>query len=100
MSDSHEDKADGAVVTSIDPRLSGRGFRGHEKWLIACLVKALHKKVTILQAHLLQLTQTSYQSLWAETTVYSDRLSLYYPLISDAFDNLEYFFCIKQMIQL
>ena len=36
----------------------------------------------------------------AETTVYSGRLSLHYPPISDAFDNIENFFCIKQMIQL
>ena len=28
---------------------------------------------------------------WAETTVYSDRLSINYPPISDAFDNREYF---------
>ena len=34
-----------------------------------------------------------------ETTVYSDRLSLHYPPISDAFDNIENFFCIIQMIQ-
>ena len=36
----------------------------------------------------------------SETTVYSDRLSLHYPPISDAFDNIDNFFCIKQMIQL
>ena len=36
----------------------------------------------------------------AETTVYSDRLLLHYLPISDAFDNIENFFCIKQMIQL
>ena len=36
----------------------------------------------------------------AETTVYSDRLLLHYPPISDVFDNIENFFCIKQMIQL
>ena len=35
-----------------------------------------------------------------ETTVYSDRLSINYPPISDAFDNREYFFCIIQTIQL
>ena len=35
-----------------------------------------------------------------ETTVYSDRLLLHYPPISDAFDNIENFFCIKRMIQL
>ena len=39
-------------------------------------------------------------SALSETTVYSDRLSIHYPPISDAFDNIEYFFCIKQMIQL
>ena len=38
--------------------------------------------------------------VYAETTVYSDRLSLHYPPISDAFDNIDNFFCIKQMIQL
>ena len=38
--------------------------------------------------------------LKAETTVYLDRLSLHHPPISDAFDNIENFFCIKQMIQL
>ena len=32
----------------------------------------------------------------SETTVYSDRLSLHYPPISDAFDNKEYVFSIKQ----
>ena len=37
--------------------------------------------------------------LQPETTVYSDRLSLHYPPISDAFDNIDNFFCIKQMIQ-
>ena len=35
-----------------------------------------------------------------ETTVNWDRLSLQYPPISDAFDYIEYFFIIKQMIQL
>ena len=33
-------------------------------------------------------------------TVYSDRLSLHCAPISDAIDNIDNFFCIKQMIQL
>ena len=32
-----------------------------------------------------------------ETTVYLDRLSLHYPPISDAFDNIENFFCISKL---
>ena len=32
--------------------------------------------------------------------IYSDRLLLHYPPISDAFDSIENLFCIKQMIQL
>ena len=35
-----------------------------------------------------------------ESTVYSDRLSINYPPISDAFDKIDYFFCIMQTIQL
>ena len=43
---------------------------------------------------------TVHRRMEPETTVYLDRLSLHYPPISDAFDNIENFFCIKQMIQL
>ena len=36
----------------------------------------------------------------AETTVYSDRLSIHYRPISDVLGNIQYFFCIIQMILL
>ena len=32
----------------------------------------------------------------SETTVYSDRLSLHYPPISDAFDNIDHFSALNK----
>ena len=46
-----------------------------------------------LQLHTF-LTQQLYVN--PETTVYSDRLSLQYPPISDAFDNIEYTYALNK----
>ena len=62
------------------------------------LRKVLHlSKCLVIIITLVLLTNCDFMGLSIE---HSDRLSLYYPPISDAFDNIENFFCIKQMIQL
>ena len=53
---------------------------------VTCIKKLMNSDAAAYRA-----LQRNFLSVLAETTVYLDGLSLHYPPISDAFDNIEYF---------